>query len=93
MNIVQPFASLEECFGDLPDPRVVGRCDHALVEIIMVAVCGVLSGAESWSEMEEFGEAKAAWLKQYLEFPAGIPVMATCLIRADCESQIAEIGR
>ncbi len=73
MNIIQPFASLEECFGDLPDPRVVGRCDHQLVEIIMVAVCGVLSGAESWSEVEEFGEAKAAWLKQYLELPAGIP--------------------
>jgi hypothetical protein len=40
---------------------------------MMVAVCGVLSGAESWSEVEEFGEAKEAWLKQYLELPAGIP--------------------
>jgi len=57
----------------MPDPRVVGRCDHLLVEIIMVAICGVLSGAESWSEIEEFGEAKKAWLRQYLELPAGIP--------------------
>jgi hypothetical protein len=54
MKIVQPLASLE----DLPDPRVVGRCDHVLVGIIMVAVCAVLCGAESWSEVEEFGAAR-----------------------------------
>lgn len=69
----QVFASLEECFGDMPDPRVVGRCDHALVEILLIAVCGVLCGAESWSEVEEFGNAKRDWLKQYLTLAAGIP--------------------
>lgn len=73
MQIMRPFQSLEGCFGDMPDPRVVGRCDHALVEIILVAICGVLSGAESWSEIEEFGIAKEGWLKQYLELRAGIP--------------------
>ena len=73
MNAIQPFASLEECFGDLAEPRVVGRCDHKLVEIILVAVCAVLCGAESWSEVEEFGEAKVEWLKGYLALPAGIP--------------------
>jgi predicted transposase YbfD/YdcC len=69
----EPFGSLEECFGDMPDPRVVGRCDHKLVEIILVAICGVLCGAESWSEIEEFGITKEAWLRQYLELPGGIP--------------------
>lgn len=69
----EPFATLEECFGDMPDPRVVGRCDHKLVEIILVAVCAVVCGAESWSEVEEFGVTKQDWLKQYLELPAGIP--------------------
>lgn len=73
MLTIQPFESLEECFGDMPDPRVVGRCEHALIEIILVAVCAVLCGAENWSEVEEFGESKEAWLKQYLELPAGIP--------------------
>jgi hypothetical protein len=58
MKIMQPLASLEASFGDLPDPRVVGCCDHVLVEIIMVAVCAVLCGAESWSEVEEFGAAR-----------------------------------
>jgi predicted transposase YbfD/YdcC len=69
----QPFASLEACFGDVGDPRVQGRCDHKLLDIILVAVCAVLCGAESWSEVEEFGEAKEEWLKQYLALPAGIP--------------------
>jgi len=73
MYIFGLFQSLEDCFGDLEDPRVVGRCDHLLGDIIMVAVCGVLCGAESWSEIEEFGKSKEAWLKQYLALPAGIP--------------------
>ena len=69
----QPFASLEACFGDMPDPRVQGRCAHRLIDIILIAVCAVLCGAESWSEVEEFGQAKETWLKHYLDLPAGIP--------------------
>jgi len=69
----QMFGSLEACFGDMPDPRVQGRCDHQLVEIVLVAVCAVLCGAESWSEVEEFGNTKEAWLKHYLTLAAGIP--------------------
>ena len=64
---------LEECFGDLPDPRVPGRCDHKLIDIIMIAVCGVICGAESWTGVETFGQAKRGWLKQFLELPNGIP--------------------
>jgi predicted transposase YbfD/YdcC len=73
MDEQQAFASLEACFGDLPDPRVQGRCDHLLLEIVLVAVCAVLCGAESWSEVEEFGNTKVDWLKRYLTLPAGIP--------------------
>jgi len=68
-----PFASLETCFGDLPDPRVQGRCTHKLVDIILIAVSAVLCGANSWSEVEEFGQVKEEWLKQYLDLAAGIP--------------------
>jgi predicted transposase YbfD/YdcC len=69
----QPFTSLEACFGDLADPRVQGRCDHKLIDIVLIAVCAVLCGAESWSEVEEFGQSKEGWLKQYLDLPGGIP--------------------
>ena len=65
--------SLERYFGGMPDPRVVGRCEHKLLDIILIAICGVLCGAEGWEDIEEFGESKAEWLSQFLEMPCGIP--------------------
>jgi predicted transposase YbfD/YdcC len=69
--------SLEECFRDLPDPRVQGRCDHKLIDLVMIAVCAVICGAESWTGVETFGKAKRDWLKQFLELPNGIPTHDT----------------
>jgi predicted transposase YbfD/YdcC len=65
--------SLEVYFGDMPDPRVMGRCDHKLIDIIIVAICAVLSGAETWDEVELFGEEREAWLKRFLDLANGIP--------------------
>src|SRR5215813_5828435 len=65
--------SLEAYFGDLPDPRVEGRCDHKLLDIVVIGICGVLCGAEGWEDLEEFGESKQDWLQQFLELPCGIP--------------------
>jgi predicted transposase YbfD/YdcC len=65
--------SLKDSFGDMPDPRVEGRCDHLLGDIILIAICAVLAGAEGWEEIEEFGQTKEAWLRQFLELPCGIP--------------------
>lgn len=62
-----------ECFSDLVDPRVEDRCDHKLIDIIFIAVCAVISGADSFTEMEEFGKSKEAWLRQFLELRSGIP--------------------
>jgi predicted transposase YbfD/YdcC len=69
--------SLEACFGDLADPRVVGRCDHQLLDIIIIAVCAVITGAESWVEVETFGHLKEGWLKTFLDLPNGIPTHDT----------------
>jgi predicted transposase YbfD/YdcC len=66
------LTSLEECFQDLPDPRVQGRCDHKLIEMIIVAVCAVMCGADNWVGVETFGKAKLSWLKQFLGLPNGI---------------------
>jgi predicted transposase YbfD/YdcC len=65
--------SLAQYFGDLPDPRVVGRCDHKLLDIMLIAICAVLCGAEGWEDIEEFGHSKERWLRQFLELPCGIP--------------------
>jgi predicted transposase YbfD/YdcC len=68
-----PIASIEECFGDIEDPRVQGRCEYPLVEIIVIAICAVIAGADSWTEIETFGKSKAPWLKQFLPLAKGIP--------------------
>lgn len=65
--------SLIISFQDLPDPRVEGRCDHKLIDIIVITVCAVIAGAESWVDVESFGQAKADWLKTFLDLPHGIP--------------------
>jgi predicted transposase YbfD/YdcC len=65
--------SLVSSFQDLPDPRVEGRCDHKLIDIIVIAVCAVIAGAENWVDVENFGKAKHAWLKTFLALPSGIP--------------------
>lgn len=64
---------LAECFKDLPDPRVVGRCDHRLLEIIGIALLAVMSGAEDWPDIEQFGKSRRDWLATFLELPGGIP--------------------
>jgi len=65
--------SLEAQFGEVADPRVQGRIEHRLIDIILIAVCGVICGANSWSEIETYGKAKIGWLRRFLELPNGIP--------------------
>jgi hypothetical protein len=66
-------SNLEKYFGDLPDPRVVGRCEYKQVEIIVIAIRTVLSGVEGWEAIEEFQQSKEGWLRQFLELANGIP--------------------
>jgi len=65
--------SLLEHFKDLPDPRVQGRTDHDLVDILVIALCCLLCGGETFNDMEDFGKAKEAWLRTFLRLPHGIP--------------------
>lgn len=65
--------SIEAYFGGLTDPRVERSKRHALLDIVTLALCGVVCGAESWVEIEEFGRAKQAWFRQFLALPHGIP--------------------
>jgi len=60
-------------FRNIPDPRVEGRCDHNLIDIIVIAVCAVIAGAETWVDVENFGIAKHDWLASFLDLPNGIP--------------------
>jgi predicted transposase YbfD/YdcC len=68
-----PVMSISEHFGRLTDPRMEERVEHRLLDIIVIAICGVICGADSWVEIEEFGKAKQDWLKGFLDLPNGIP--------------------
>jgi len=65
--------SIGEHFGDLDDPRVERTRRHQLLDIIAIAICGVICGADSWVDLELFGQSKHEWLKQFLSLPGGIP--------------------
>ncbi|MGB4912524.1 MAG: ISAs1 family transposase, partial [Candidatus Dechloromonas phosphoritropha] len=67
------IAGLLERFADLPDPRVEGRTDHDLLDIVVLALCAVMSGAEGWDDMEDWGREREAWLRKYLRLRNGIP--------------------
>lgn len=69
---VSPFV---EHFGALPDPRVDRTKRHCLLDLLVIALCAVLCGAEGWEDMEAFGRAKEPWLRERLglALPNGIP--------------------
>lgn len=62
-------------FSILKDPRVERHKQHALLDIVVIAFCAVLCGAEGWEDMEEFGLSKQDWLQERLGLglPHGIP--------------------
>jgi predicted transposase YbfD/YdcC len=65
--------SILEHFADLKDPRIDRTKRHLLLDIIGLAICAVIAGAEGWEDIEAFGKAKHAWLKTLLRLPHGIP--------------------
>lgn len=71
--MTQPNSSIEEYFGGLPDPRTGENIQHPLLSLISIAICGIICGADSWVDVESFGQAKAAWLGSFLALPHGIP--------------------
>jgi hypothetical protein len=63
--------SLLEAFEELRDPRT-RECAYQLDELLLAAICAVISGAESWTSVVEWGEMKLDWLRQHLPFVNGI---------------------
>jgi predicted transposase YbfD/YdcC len=68
-----PDGSLLRHFEELQDPRVERTKKHKLMDMVAIAICGVICGADNWVEIAYFGEVKEAWLRQFLELPNGIP--------------------
>jgi predicted transposase YbfD/YdcC len=70
---IQPKATIEECFSELEDPRIDRTKQHKLIDILVIAICAVICGSDSWVDVATFGEAKREWFERYLELPNGIP--------------------
>jgi DDE_Tnp_1-associated len=63
-------ASIEQHFGDITDPRIDRTKLHKLLDILVIALCAIIAGADSWEDVAEFGQAKVEWLKTFLDLPS-----------------------
>lgn len=60
-------------FASLKDPRVRGRTQHRLIDLVVIAICGVIADCDNWREIELFAQQRAAWFKRFLSLRNGIP--------------------
>jgi predicted transposase YbfD/YdcC len=69
----QPDLSIPTFFARLKDPRRAHRRLHLLQDIIVIALCAAIAGAQDWQEIETFGRKRKDWLRRFLELPNGVP--------------------
>ena len=60
-------------FADLADPRSGNATRHRLTDILAIALCATLAGADGFADMERFGRSKQAWCRRWLDLPGGVP--------------------
>jgi predicted transposase YbfD/YdcC len=66
-------SSLHQAFDNVTDPRGLVNRKHPLINIIAITICGVISGAESWTDIERYGKSKREFLGRFLDLSEGIP--------------------
>src|SRR5262245_52499358 len=69
----RPDLSIPKYFARLKDPRRTHRRLHPLQDIVVIALCAVIAGAQDWQQIETFGRKRRDWLRRFLELPNGIP--------------------
>jgi len=67
------IVAIQEHFSIVEEPRVEYLVEHNLTEMIVIAICAVICGANDWVAVADWGQAKISWLKQYLTLANGIP--------------------
>lgn len=72
MNKLGNLALLDH-LKELPDPRIERSKLHKLIDIMFIAVCATICGADTWEEIADYGRRKETFLKRFLELPHGIP--------------------
>jgi predicted transposase YbfD/YdcC len=69
----RPDLSIPQYFASLKDPRRAHRRLHLLQDLIVIALCAVIAGAQDWQQIETFGRKRRDWLRRLLALPNGIP--------------------
>jgi predicted transposase YbfD/YdcC len=69
--------SIKKHFRHLPDPRVVGRTRHLLLDIVVIAICAVIADCDDWSDIAQFAQKREKWFRRFLALPGGIPTHDT----------------
>ncbi len=67
------LARLRELFAALPDPRVAGRVLHPLPEVLLVALCAMVSDCEDFTDMGIFAHSQLEWLRRFTPLVHGAP--------------------
>lgn len=69
----QRLVEVFTAFEDLADPRIERTRRHELFDLLVVALCGTIAGADGWYDIERFGNERLTWLRTFLPLPNGIP--------------------
>jgi predicted transposase YbfD/YdcC len=67
------LGSLKKHLRTLPDPRVVGRTRHLLLDIVVMAICGVIGNCDDWPDIALFARQRQSWFQRFLKLPGGVP--------------------
>lgn len=83
-----PALAIQTHFADLEDPRIERSRRHDLLDIVVIAICAVICGADGWVDIAKYGRAKRDWLATFLALPHGIPSHDTfrrvfCLLKPE----------
>lgn len=73
VRVKSSVKDIKDHFAELPDPRTPINCQHLLIDVIVISVCGVLAGADGPAAIAQWAKAKQDWLRQHLELPHGVP--------------------
>lgn len=65
--------SIRRHFAKLKDPRRSRRCQHRLINIILIAICAVIADCDDWQEIELWAKCRLDWLRRFLPLPHGVP--------------------
>lgn len=69
--------SLFHCFLTIRDPRVKGRCTYPLINVLVITLCALISGANTWKAINQFGNLRRRWLNQFIDMSVGVPSSLT----------------